>query len=169
MKMKYKPKELGIMALFISIGIILQYVENYIMISPVPGGKLGLSNIISIINIFMFGGANAMVISLVRAFLGTLITGGVTALPYSISGAFISTLVMSLLRKYCYPRLSMIGMSVIGASLHNVAQICVASLVMSSFYIFSYLPFLLIIAVISGMITGYSAQVFGNRILKTGE
>lgn len=169
MKSRYNTKDLGIMALFVSIGIILQYVENLILISPVPGGKLGLSNIVSIINIFMFGGGNAMVISLIRAFLGTVISGGISALPYSMTGAFFSTLFMCILKKYGFPKISMIGISVVSACMHNFAQICVAAVIMSSHFIFSYIPVLLIVGVISGTVTGYAAQIFGNRVLRLGD
>lgn len=165
----YTPVKIGIMALFVSLGIILQYVESIIVITVVPGGKLGLCNIISIINIFMFGGKNAMVIALVRAFLGTFLTGGVTALPYSMAGALFSTLVMCLAKRYMYPKISMVGMSVIGASVHNLSQLYVAAVVLSSPYIFSYLPMLLLTAVASGVVTGIGAQVLGNRILKSGD
>ncbi len=169
MKRKYTSKKLIIMSIFVAVGITLQYVESKVLITPVPGGKLGLCNIISIINIFMFGGKNAVMISLIRAFLGTFLTGGVMALPYSVTGALFSTTVMAIMKKYTYPKVSMIGISITGAAVHNLLQICVAAVILTSGYIFSYLPFLLVVATISGAITGYAAQVFGNRILKHGD
>ncbi len=169
MKKTFTPKNIGIMALFVSIGIILQYVESRILISPVPGGKLGLSNIVTIINIFIFGGGNAVIISILRAFLGTFLTGGVTALPYSIVGAFFATLTMCFVKKYLYPKVSMVGMSILGACAHNIAQLAVASIVFGSVYLFSYLPMLFVVALVSGTVTGVGAQIFGKRILSIGE
>ncbi len=169
MKKRYTSKKLIIMSMFVAIGIVLQYVESKVLISPVPGGKLGLCNIVSIINIFMFGGKNAVMISLIRAFLGTFLTGGAMALPYSIAGAFFSTITMAIMKKYTYPKVSMIGISISGAAVHNLLQICVAAVMLTSGYIFSYLPFLLVVATVSGAVTGYAAQVFGNRILKHGD
>ncbi len=169
MKRRYTSKKLIIMSIFVAIGIVLQYVESRVLISPVPGGKLGLCNIVSVINIFMFGGANAIMIAVIRAFMGTFLTGGAMALPYSMAGAFFSTAAMAVIKKYTYPKVSMIGISIIGAVVHNIMQTCVASVMLTSGYIFSYLPFLLVVAVISGAITGYAAQVFGNRILKHGD
>ncbi|MBQ7097245.1 MAG: Gx transporter family protein [Clostridia bacterium] len=162
----YTPRNLGIMSIFVSLGIILQYVENTILFTPVPGGKLGLSNIVSVINIFLFGGPNALVVSMLRAFLGTMLTGGVSALPYSLAGAFVSTISMWGAKHFFYPGLSMVGISVIGACLHNVSQIFVASIVFSSGYIFSYMPILLVVGVICGFVTGVFARIFGNRFLK---
>ncbi len=152
------------MAMFVSVGLVLQYVESRIIITPVPGGKLGLANIVSIINIFVLGGKNAILISVLRSFLGTIISSGVSALPYSLFGTFFSTVSMCLLKKYIFPKVSVVGMSVVGASVHNVVQIIVASVTFSSLYIFSYLPFLLIISLISGTVTGYGAHIFMERI-----
>lgn len=169
MKRKYTSKKLIIMSIFVAIGIILQYIESKVLISPVPGGKLGLCNIVSVINIFMFDGKNAIMISLIRAFLGTFLTGGAMALPYSMAGAFFSTMAMAVMKRYAYPKVSMIGISITGAAVHNIIQNCVAAVMLTSGYIFSYLPFLLVVATVSGAVTGYAAQVFGNRILKHGD
>lgn len=169
MKKRYTSKNIIIMSIFVAVGIILQYIESKVLISPVPGGKLGLCNIVSVINIFMFGGKNAIMISLIRSFLSTFLTGGAMALPYSITGAFFSTAAMAVMQKYLYPKVSMIGISITGAAMHNIMQTCVAAVMLTSGYIFSYLPFLLIVAVVSGAVTGYAAQIFGNRILKYGD
>ncbi len=159
-------RKIIIMAMFVSIGIVLQYAESRIMITPVPGGKLGLANIVTITNIFMFGAKNAVVISVIRSFLGTLLSSGVSALPYSVLGALFSTFSMCLVKKYLFPKASVIGMSVIGAAVHNVTQILVSSAVFASVYIFSYLPVLLVVAALSGAITGYFAQILVKRIEK---
>lgn len=159
-------RKITVMAMFVSIGIVLQYAESKILITPLPGGKLGLANIVTICNIFMLGGKNAVMISIIRAFLGTMLSTGVSALPYSMLGALFSTVSMCLVKKYMFPKVSVIGMSVIGASVHNLTQILVAGAFFSSGYIFSYLPALLLISVASGGLTGYFAQSLVNRIEK---
>ena len=166
MKQIYKPRKIGIMAIFIAIGLVLQYIESRILITPLPGGKLGLANIVSIINIFMFGGQNATVIAVIRALLGSLISGGAATAPYSAAGAFFSTLSMWGMKCFLYPRVSIIGISITGAVFHNIAQLLVASVVYATGYVFSYLPGLLIMALVSGMVTGYATQVFAKRALK---
>ena len=159
-----KTKRIGIMAMFISVGLVLQYAESRLIVTNVPGGKLGLANVVSIINIFMFGGGNALVIASLRAVLGCLFSGGLTALPYSLAGAFFSTLAMCGIKKLFYPKVSMIGISVTGAAVHNLAQISVASVVFSSGYVFSYLPVLLIVAAVSGIATGYAAELIYGKL-----
>ena len=72
MKKRFSVKDYVLMGLLISFGIVLQLADNLINFTGVPGGKLGLANIVSLANIFIFGGANALVISTLRAFLGAL-------------------------------------------------------------------------------------------------
>ncbi len=166
MNNKYTSRQIGLMAVFIAIGLVLQYVENQILITPVPGGKLGLSNIVTIINIFVFGGRNALLIAALRSFLGSIIMGGAISAVYSVSGAVLSTIAMWLMKKYLYPKVSLVGISIAGASIHNITQLFVAVITYKSIYVFSYLPLLLIIALLSGTATGYCASLFAKRILK---
>lgn len=166
MNNKYTPKKLGIMAVFIAVGLVLQYIESRILITPIPGGKLGLANIVSVLNIFVFGGKNAIIIASIRALLGSILAGSVAAIPYSVAGAVFSTFIMWLFQKFFYPKISIIGISVVGAVSHNIAQLAVVSLIYKSYYVFSYLPFLLLTALISGSITGYVTHLLANRVLK---
>ena len=161
-----KTRKLGIMAMFVAAGLVLQYIESRFAAANVPGGKLGLANMVSIINIFMFGGGNALLIASLRAVLGCVLMGGISALPYSFFGAFFSAAAMWGAKKWLYPKISMIGISVIGASVHNISQLFVASAIFSSWYVFSYLPGLLLFAVLSGTVTGYATEVFARRAFK---
>ena len=166
MKYMSKNKKIGLMAIFIAMGLILQYVESRVLISPIPGGKLGLSNMVSIINIFMLGGKNALAISVLRSFLGSLLFGGVMTIPYSVLGACVSTFIMWAVVSKAFPKVSMVGISILGAVFHNLAQLIVAFFMYGSVYVFSYLPGLLIFALISGTVTGFGTDIFANRVLK---
>lgn len=163
---KYSAKDITIMAAFVAVGFILQYAESRILITGIPGAKLGLANVVSIINIFVFGGRNAILISSLRAVLASVVSAGVSTLPYSLCGAFFSTLAMVFAKKYFFPSLSIIGISITGAVVHNIVQLLVAFFQYGSAYVFSYLPGLLIMALISGTITGYTAKIFAERALK---
>ena len=158
-----KTKKISIMAIFVAIGLVFQYVESHFAPVNIPGGKLGLANMVSIINIFMFGGVNAIIIAVLRAMLGCLLFGGVSAIPYSVSGALFAVLSMCGAKKWLYPKISMVGISIIGAAVHNVSQIFVAVLIFSSWYVLSYLPGLLVIAVICGTATGCATEIFSNH------
>ncbi len=166
MKKKTLSQNIGIMAMFIAIGLILQYIENQLPIISVPGGKLGLANTITLLNLFMFGGGNTLVIAIIRATLGSLLSGGVTSIFYSVSGVFFSTIAMWLTKKWLYPKVSMIGLSIIGAAVHNTAQVFVAAFMFSTWYVFSYLPGLLVFSVFCGIATGYCTELLIKRVFK---
>ena len=167
MNNRFSTKKIGIMAIFVSLGLVLQYAESRFLITPIPGGKLGLTNVVSIINIFMLGGRNAIVVAVIRAFLGALLTGGAAAVPYSVAGAMLAVLAMTVMKKILHPRVSMVGISIVGAVFHNLAQLTVASLVYKTFYVYSYLPLLLLLSLAMGTVTGCVTQIFSERILKS--
>ena len=56
------------------------------------------------------------------------------------------------------PFLSIYGVSILGAAAHNIGQILAAMAVMQSVYIGAYLPYLLIVAVFTGLATGTAAS-----------
>jgi heptaprenyl diphosphate synthase len=58
------------------------------------------------------------------------------------------------------PTFSLVGISIIGATVHNVTQIAVAALLVSSGGLFWYLPYLLLLALPTGFATGLTAAYF---------
>ena len=51
-------------------------------------------------------------------------------------------------------KLSIYGISVMGAAAHNIGQISVAMVLMGSYYVAAYLSWLLLISVFTGLLTG---------------
>jgi heptaprenyl diphosphate synthase len=153
-------------AMLVAIGLVLQVIENSIPVPvSLPGAKLGLANIASLLTVVIYGPMTALIVSVVRALLGGLLAGGVSAIPYSFNGAVFSTIIMWLAYRSLVPRISLIGVSILGAAAHNTAQIFTASVILSNSGIYTYLPILLII----GTITGYFIGLVANhtvRILK---
>lgn len=153
-------------ALLVSIGLVLQIIETSIPV-PVnlPGAKLGLANITSLLTLVLYGPATAIWVSAVRAVLGGIIASGVSAIPYSFNGAILSTVVMWYAMKYLSPKVSLIGVSVLGAAGHNVAQIFTAAAILGNMSLLTYLPVLLIIGTITGYFIGLACSLTVN-ILK---
>ena len=64
---------------------------------------------------------------------------------------------------------SLIGISIIGAMTHNIGQLCIATIIVQNLRLMLlYLPFLLLIAVPIGLLTGIIARrllPYLNRIL----
>ena len=83
------------LALLVSIGLVLSIIEStFPPLLPVPGAKLGLANIATVIALYMFGPRMALEVTILRSVIGGLLRGSVIGLFLSFSGGLVSTLVM---------------------------------------------------------------------------
>ena len=156
-------KKVVITGFLIAVGIVLQIAEGMFNAFVIPGGKVGIANIVSLIDLFVMGSGNALLVAVLRAFLGSIIYGGVSTIPYSVGGAVVSVIAIIFAKKMFYPKLSLIGISVVGAFFHNLTQILVATAIFKSFSLFYYLPVLTIVGTIGGILTGYVAMLFCKK------
>ena len=93
-----RVKRLTRCALLTAIALAIFVLEAQIPIPfPVPGMKLGLSNIITLFALFSFGWKDALAIVVIRILLGNLASGQVMALLYSLGGGLLSFAGMALL------------------------------------------------------------------------
>ena len=133
---------------------------------PVPGMKIGLANIIVLLAMYFINDKAALGISIIRVLMASLLFSGFLGFLYSVSGALISFLIMAVAKKI--KALSIIGVSVLGGISHNVAQICVAILVMGTPGLTYYLPFLIVGGAVTGIAIGFVAKYTLKFIKKTG-
>lgn len=152
-------KKLVFLAIMVSQALILSIVENFIPIPRVvPGVKLGLANIVTLIIIIFFGLRDAMLVTLVRVVLGSIFGGGFIIMLFSLAGGILSTLVMHLMYKRMSKAFSLLGVSITGSLAHNLGQMLMASLTMREAAVLSYLPVLLISGIIMGSFVGLCTQ-----------
>ncbi len=158
-----KTKRLALMAMAIALAMILSYIESQIpAFVAIPGIKMGLPNILVVFVLYKLGWKDALVISLVRVFLVSLLFGSVLSLAYSIAGAVVSFAGMLLMKKSGL--FSTVAVSVAGGVLHNAAQIGVACLVMETNLIAYYLPFLVLSGTVAGIVIGLASALMVNRV-----
>jgi heptaprenyl diphosphate synthase len=81
---------------------------------------------------------------------------------YSVAGATLSLLGMWLLRRL--DRFSVVGVSVVGAILHNVGQILTAMLLLGTAELGYYLIVLTVTGTFSGIFVGLCGALTVNRI-----
>ncbi len=159
-------KRLTLCAVLISVALVLSYMERFIplqLLIPLPGIKLGLANIVSLMALFFLGTKYAFIILVLRCLLGAVFSGTVSGLFFSLSGGVLALIIMSISKQS--KRISIYGVSIMGAAAHNMGQIAVAVVIMDSVYVVGYLPYLLVVSVFTGIATGtVCAGVF--RILK---
>ena len=153
------------MALMITIAMVLSYFERFIPIIQVPGVKLGLANIVTLLALYLFDFKQTFIIVILRVLLVSFFTGSPISLLYSLSGGVISLIGMKLLLMSATRIISLVGISVIGAFLHNTAQMLVLALIQNSWTSArNYYPILIVAAVITGFLTGIIGRQFMKQI-----
>ena len=140
------------------VPILLAMVESFFPpLLPLPGVKLGLANIVTVYALYALGASSALAILVVRCLLGSLFAGNASALLFSLLGGLAAMLVMIAL--HALPQLSVYGVSVGGAAAHNCGQVAAAMLTLGSAAPLAYLPFLLLVSVFTGALTGFVAAL----------
>lgn len=153
--MMAKAKKVSLCAVLIALALALSYTERFIplqLIVPLPGIKLGLANIVTLVALYLFKTKYAYMILVPRCILGAAFGGGITGLLFSLCGGVLALTAMAQARRI--PLFSIYGVSILGAAAHNIGQILASMALMNSVYIGSYLPYLLVVAVFTGLLTG---------------
>jgi len=150
-----KNRRYAVIIILVTNAILISLLESLIPIPiPIPGIKLGLASIMTLIAIVFLPLKDVLLVVIIRSFVVALLTRGVMMIAFSLSGGILSALVMALLYKKLYRFFSIKGISVVGAIVHNITQITVATFLLGETVILLYLPILLVSAVITGFITG---------------
>ena len=137
--------------LLIALALVLSWAESQIPVFfAVPGMKLGLTNLVVLIALYRLGAPDALFLNIVRILLAGLTFGNLFSMIYSLAGGVLSFLVMFLLKKT--GRFHMVTVSIAGGVFHNVGQVIVAMLVLSSGYVAYYLPVLWISGIAAGAV-----------------
>lgn len=163
-------KKLPLCAVLVALALALSYMERFIplqLLIPLPGVKLGLANLVTMMALYFLGARYAFPILLCRCILGSVFGGGVTALLFSLTGGLLAMGVMTLSRKL--PFLSVYGVSILGAAAHNIGQILAAMAVLKSVYVAAYLPFLLLVSIATGFVTGAAAAGLFRALTASGQ
>ena len=160
-----KTKKVAMLGLSIALAMIMSYIEVIVPLSfAVPGIKMGLANIVIIFVLYKIGTKEAILVSLIRVFLVSLLFSNVMAMWYSLAGAVLSLGIMWILKKT--DKFSVVGVSIAGGIMHNVGQIIMAVIVLGTEQIALYLPVLVITGTVTGVVIGIVSGLVINRFKK---
>lgn len=140
-------------ALLSAVAVVLSILESFIPDLPfvLPGMKLGLGNIAVLLAVETCPLGAVLYIATVRA-LFTLVTRGATAFFMSFAGAVVSSLVMYAMAHLKKPSFGCLGIGVMGAFSHNMAQLFAAFFIVGE-AVFGYLPVITLFSLVSGSVT----------------
>lgn len=145
-------------ALLAALALIFSYVEAIIPYNPgIPGVKLGIANVVTVVALYKYGWREAVAVSVIRIIIAGLLFNGVFGMLYSLAGAALSLLGMAALKKTGL--FSVTGVSMAAGVLHNLGQLLVAAALIEDLRMFFYFPVLLFSGIAAGILVGIIAQM----------
>lgn len=159
-------KKLTYMSLLLAAALILYVIELRLPGPvPIPGVKLGLANIITVLALYRLKPSEAALIVIARVILGAIFAGSMSALLFSACGAVVCLCGMIPFVRAVSGQLRYIPLcSVLGAMLHNVGQMAAAFWILRSVGVLAYLPILMVAGGIAGLFTGICAREVERRL-----
>lgn len=163
MKKKVSTKKLVTIALFVAMSLIMFLVESQFPPLFVPGAKMGLSNLFSLLALVLYGPVEAFIIIVARTLLGALFSNPF-ALVYSFTAGVATILLSSVLYKFVFPKISILAISVAGGVFHNLVQALIYIFFSDTKLLVFYTPYLALAGVLSGAIVGLSLTFLIKKI-----
>ncbi len=146
--------KLTILSLYTAIALTIFMIEATLpAIAPVPGIKLGLANIITLVIIVRYSFKDAFLVLIVRILLATFFAGQAVSLIYSMCGGIMCLIVMFLSNKMLNGKYIYLT-SILGGIAHNTGQVLAAFFILRLSGILIYIPYLIISGIITGLFTG---------------
>ena len=158
-----KIKKLTTLSMLTAIALTIFMVEAQIPpLTPIPGIKMGLSNIVTVFTVFAIGPKEAAAVLFVRVFLGAVFAGNFSTIFYSAAGGLCAIAVTILLRKILTKKQLWVA-GVCGAIAHSMGQMAMAVAITATPGLLAYLPIMIAASILSGAFTGFCAQLLVNR------
>lgn len=154
-----------VLAFFTAFAVTVYILESFIP-KPLPFMKLGLSNVVILVLLMAENQRSAFLVALAKTFVGGVFSGTLISPTTLLSsgGTVLSFFVMILLIKLPL-NFSILGISIAGAVSHNFAQICLVRLfLIKENSIFYLTPLLILMGIVTGIITGYLAKIFLDKL-----
>lgn len=165
-KLPLKNSKLIRLALLTATGLILFFFESLIP-RPLPWLKPGLAHIATLMALYLMGMGEALMVVGLRVLIGSLLLGSLfnPAFVLSLGGGMAATVVMGLGYRYGSKIFSLFGISIMGAAMHNLAQLLLVQLlIVHRIEIFYLAPFMILSSIITGFIVALVAHLLMEKL-----
>jgi heptaprenyl diphosphate synthase len=155
---------IAFLSVFTAASISLFVVES-LFPTPIPGIRLGLANIFTLLALIYLGLREAILIGILKSVIGSLILARLLTptFIFSISGTVASTFIMWLIIKTRLP-FSLLGISIIGAEAHIMIQLLLAVFIFLPGISLLYIsPIYILSSIITGSVTGFLTYLFYSK------
>lgn len=155
-------KRLAYLGILAALTAALSLLESWLPPLPVPLCRLGLANITVTAAAWWFGPFGGAAMGVFKVGMALLLRGGTAAVMAACGTALSVTVTVLLLPPVRREVLSFVGVSVAAAGAHTVGQLCCAAWWLSP-SVFGYAPFMMVTAVVSGVLTGLLFNMLAHR------
>ncbi len=163
MKHKSIGRTCALLGMLLALALLCSYVEALIPFNfGVPGIKLGLTNIVVILTMYLVGLKEALLVSVARIILAGFLFGNPFTIVYSLAGGILSFLVMVFLKNAL--KLNVISVSAAGGVFHNLGQLIVAALVVENMNLLYYMSILFFAGLLTGVLIGIVSREILARL-----
>ncbi|MBE7047212.1 MAG: Gx transporter family protein [Ruminococcaceae bacterium] len=160
-----RTKNLTLTAILTALGIVLGITEAaFLNFNVLPGAKVGISNIVCLVVLYLFGYKSALFVNASRAIFVGFMYSGPSSVIYSLPAAIVSVSVMYVIKSSLKEKVSFVGVSVAGAFFHNLTQVVVAMVISGSINMIYYFSYLAFVSIMTGVFTGAIAYIVVKRI-----
>lgn len=157
-------KKLTTLSLYTALSLAIYAAESMLPpLLPLPGMKLGLANIITLIVLRHASLKDTALMLLTRILLSSLLFGQFISLAYSLAGGMFSMLTMALLTRLFQKKYTFLT-GAAGGLTHNLGQLLIAYLLTATPGVFSYFPFLTLCGILTGLFTGFAASFADTKL-----
>ncbi len=159
MKTSFKLTLSGILT---ALSLLAFMLENLFPPIVLPGARLGLANIFILLALILLGGRYAFIILILKTVLGSLFIGNISAVMYSLPSGLLSLAVESLLLYFV--KCSILSVSACGSLINTAVQNATFCLITKNFEFMSYLPYLSLIGLFSGLLVGFAVYLAVRKL-----
>lgn len=151
---KLSTRRLAYTSVLLAVALTAGSIEAALppIVPALPFIRIGFSNVVTLYCFLVLGFPSAIAVTALKSVLVPIFVGNPIMAIYSLTASIGSFLVCALLlyiKKSGIPVISMIG-----AVVHNMLQLCVAALMTGSIAVFGYVPWLIITGAGAGLATG---------------
>ena len=161
-----KTERITKLAVLTAAALILFMVES--LFPPViwfaPYVRVGISNVIVLFVLVVYGEKECLAAVVVKCVLGSLVTGTWYAFPFNIAGGLGGALAMMTVYGLFFPRVGLIAVSCCGAVVSNILRTVVGAAVMETGGLLLQMPVAAGVGVLAGALVGALAVLLIKRL-----
>ena len=160
-----KLKKIVLSALYSAFALIAFYIESLFPPLIIPGAKMGISNVFILLSVLTLGPIYGYIALFIKVCLGSVFIGNISAIIYSLPAGLLA-LTVEIIIFYFVKKTSIISTSITGAVISITVQNIVFCFITGTMAYLSYLPYLALIGVIGGLVTGFAVYLAIKRLPK---